>query len=283
MRLRRPWLLISIAALVATAGCNLFDPFDSATSDDQLLSAARACFDRGDIACARENYAKLSASQADVAASEEAFAILDENGATMAAFMEALGDGGGGDSFNVLARKFAAIGTSGGAGTTRRQNFHTAFLKINSITGNSALKGLVRFLTAFAFASEILAEGAGTDGIFNKTDLVGSVSGCAAVTLATVCSTGSASCVSSNTAIAAAATVDLEAASTTSAVAGGSPTWGLLDGAIAEVNQAFGATELGASGKFDSGAGAATKAFDAQPSTDDDCYRKVLFDQGVGE
>lgn len=281
MRLRRLWFLLSVAALGATAGCNFFDPFDSATSDDQLLSAARACFDRGDIACARDNYAKLSSSQTDVAASEEAFAILDENGATMAVFMEAVGDGGGGDSLNVMARKLAALGTAGGAGATRRQNFHTAFLKINSITGNAPLKGLVRFLTALSLASEILAEGAGTDGVFNKTDLVGSVSGCAAVSTATVCSTGSASCVSTNTSIAAGATIDLETAS--ASTVGGSLTWGLFDGTIGEINQAFGASELGASGKFNSGTGELTNAIDAQPSTDDDCYRKVLFDQGVGE
>src|SRR3954469_7732827 len=89
-------LLMATPAMVATGCMNVFDPFDNPTTDTQLISAARACFDRGDIACAKENYEKLSANNADIAASETAFAMLDENGAGMASFIQAFGSGGGG-------------------------------------------------------------------------------------------------------------------------------------------------------------------------------------------
>jgi hypothetical protein len=66
----------SAAALAALSGCNVFSVLDSPSGDAQLISAARACFDQGDFACARDNYSKLSDSSADIRASEEAFLAL---------------------------------------------------------------------------------------------------------------------------------------------------------------------------------------------------------------
>ena len=43
------FIVIFLSLLAAASGCNLFDPLDSPTSDAQLISAARACFDRGDL------------------------------------------------------------------------------------------------------------------------------------------------------------------------------------------------------------------------------------------
>ncbi|MBI3534419.1 MAG: hypothetical protein HY072_02890, partial [Deltaproteobacteria bacterium] len=60
---------------------NVFDPIDNPSGDAQLLSAARACFDKGDLACAKDNYGKITGTtDAEYAAAETAFTILEENG-----------------------------------------------------------------------------------------------------------------------------------------------------------------------------------------------------------
>ena len=81
--LKQKAFLALSAVAVTLAGCNLYATLDKPSGDLQILSRARACFDKADFACAREYYAKLSSSYDDVRASEEAFMILAENGADM--------------------------------------------------------------------------------------------------------------------------------------------------------------------------------------------------------
>src|SRR5262245_33958624 len=97
------------------SGCfNLFSFIDSPQGDAQLISAARACFDRGDYPCALQYYQQVSASQADTARSEEALIILAQNGVGMSAFISAYGNSSssGGQFITRLAGKIISPGAS---------------------------------------------------------------------------------------------------------------------------------------------------------------------------
>src|SRR5688572_5467951 len=84
-------LLVSLAASAAIAGTfacvNVFDPIDNPGGEAQLLSAARAAFDKGDIATARELYGKVGN---ETATAETIFLELDACGADIGAFGVAL-------------------------------------------------------------------------------------------------------------------------------------------------------------------------------------------------
>lgn len=172
----RSAIWLATAALLtslALNSCNVFDPFDGPSGDAQILSAARACFDRGDLACAREMYAQLSSSYADTVASETAFAILDENGASMGEFMAYVGRGATGSALTTFAQNMATLG----ANSERRHAIWTAFKKKDSIT-NPDLKNFVKFTTALALAAEFLAENAGGDGILLQSELMANPASC---------------------------------------------------------------------------------------------------------
>ncbi len=144
--------VLALGMTPALSGCNVFSFIDKPSGDEQILSAARACFDQADYACAREYYAQLSGSYADIRASEEAFLILAENGATMADFMETFGSGGGGEALTALAERMAP------GSVAKRLKVQNAFRKYDEITGNPSLKALVRFVGSVALAAEFLAE-----------------------------------------------------------------------------------------------------------------------------
>src|SRR5205809_424094 len=84
-------VFLSLAATVALAGgsscINLFDPIDNPSGEGQLLSAARAAFDKGDMATARELYGKAGG---ETALSETIFLDLDGCGADIGALASAL-------------------------------------------------------------------------------------------------------------------------------------------------------------------------------------------------
>lgn len=240
-------LFSAILASISLTGCNVFDPLDSPTNDDQLISAARACFDQGDIACAREQYAKLSKDSADIMNSELAFATLDENGIGMGIFLDAFGGGGGGAGITKLANQLA--GTSLNTSATRLA-FYQAFQRAAAIK-NPGLRGLVRFTTATALTAEIMAEGAGNNRTLEQTDYTASPTVCKALT-STTCAT-SADCDGVGSFLTTGS--DFDFGNTTEAAVQVTPTIAMLNGAIAQINTALGASEIGASGKFGSGAG----------------------------
>lgn len=264
--------LLPALLLAALGGCNLFDPFDSPTGDTQLLSAARACFDRGDIACAKDLYSQLSSSQSDVANSETAFAILDENGADMAAFMGAFGGGAGGQGITKLANALIAKGT----GSTLRNNILGAYQKVNSISDTN-LKGLVRFVAGITLLAEVMAEGAGTS--FDADDVVATPSACKAASSVTACA-GLAACgVGDNGIDDGGSAVNIN-----SDTALGSPSLEMVDNIITNINNAL-SNEIGAGGSIADGAKGFAAALDLiTPATGSgDCYRYTLLQQGVGE
>lgn len=252
------------------AGCNVFDPLDTVSGDAQLLSAARACFDRGDLVCAKDHYDKLSSDQAEVAAAETAFVILDENGITMQAFMDSLGSFDAAKAINSLTQKL-----KDGAGSSKRLAIFGAYQKVSSINSNVPLRGLVRFVTSFALLSEIFSEKTESDGVLRKTDLVITPASCA-----TSNCLGNANCGRpSSSKLSYGSQKDLLTNPSTVDLSG-EPTIGMIQGAIGAIEQAL-TVEILAQGKFKSGIGQLFSDLLAASSAEA-CYRAALVNFGIG-
>ena len=228
------------ATAFLSASCNVYDPFDSPTSDAQLVSAARACLDQGDYACARDNYQKLSTVQSDIATSELAFTALDEVGLGMKAFATAFGKGAGVSAFNKLVASVAPNASR----TTRLAIYNNAFLKWQSIQ-NTELRALVKFVSSAALAAEVLGEASGGDAI-TKEELATNPTACEATTT-TTCAASSACAKPSGTGN------NLEFGTTTIDLAvtepsGTNPDLLYFNSAVTYANE--GLQELGVSGSF---------------------------------
>lgn len=273
-------LLLLTGAAAAATSCNLFSPIDKPSGDAQLLSAARACFDRGDFACARENYAKLSPSASESAAADQAFLTLDELGAGFSVFMSSFGKGDG-SATNLIQTLTEAMIPQ--ASQETRMKIYAAFKRTAEIRTNKELQGLVRFVTATALVSEILAEDA-SGAIFTRADLVADPVACSAEN-ATSCD-GSAACgkpagkkLESGGALTG---NDLDPAGVPvadTAVNTAHATMGLLVAAFSEINQ--GAVDMGATNNASGSLG--SKVLDLFTfDTDGDCSRFWLINQGLG-
>lgn len=197
---RNLFLVLSVTSLLSLSSCpNLLDPFDSPTSDPQLLAYARACFDKGDYACALAHYAKLANNEA--ARADEAFVILDQNNLGVGAFAKALNIAGGEAVGSILTE--LAESAAPGAGLAKRNSLVNAYKKV-ALISNTELKGFVRFTTAVAIAAELLAEESGVvaDRVANKTDFTSDPSVC---TVVLGCGGGNAACTVGSPTIAAGA------------------------------------------------------------------------------
>jgi hypothetical protein len=154
-------LLASGLLLIGLSGCNLFGGIDSPSGDAQIASAARACLDQGDYACALSNYQKLSSADSDITNSESAYAVFDQNGATFGAFAAGFGNFNNvniGQGLTVVANSVLSVIYPNGSAATTRYDIYQAFLQYKQITDNPSLAAMVEFLGAVAFAGEILAE-----------------------------------------------------------------------------------------------------------------------------
>lgn len=159
-------LIFSFSSLLS--GCNVFSSLDKPSSDPQLLSAARAAFDKGNMSEALSLYQKLSADSGDIAKSEQAFLKMTEQGASMTALVEFIGNKANGTALTKYAEKL-----SSGAGETRRLALYDAYTQHLTIT-DPTLKSFVKFATSLALTAEILAEAASADGILRKENLIAS-------------------------------------------------------------------------------------------------------------
>ena len=130
-----------LALASVASSCNLFS-FDSPSGDAQHLSAARACFDSGDLNCAAQNYQALSASDADQSVSEQAFLTLDAQGASMANLIQFIGDIANTSNAGIAITNFAER-MHGGAGETKRVAIWNAFYSYVQITDNPLLSQFV--------------------------------------------------------------------------------------------------------------------------------------------
>ncbi len=154
---------------------NVFDPLSSPSGEAQLLSAARAAFDQGDLALAREYYAQLGNN--DSAESELAFTYLNEAGVTMSALVTAVKIKDGESVGSILTNLSESL--ISGAGVARRTLLAQAFAKVGGIE-TKQLRGFTRFITAIAIAASTLAEhsGAQANGQLNKSDIVQNTTSC---------------------------------------------------------------------------------------------------------
>jgi hypothetical protein len=177
-----------VAIVLLAASCNVFS-FNGPSGDAQLLSAARACFDSGDLACALQNYQKLSSNDADIATSEEAFTVFDQQGASMSNLMQFIGDItnlGAGPALTNFGQRMNST-----SGVASRVAIWTAFYSYRQITDNPSLSAFVQFLGALSLTGELLAETQGTDSALHKSDFVTNATACATGT-GTTCATGTA-------------------------------------------------------------------------------------------
>jgi len=152
-------------------GCNnIFSSSDKPIGNAQILSAARAAFDKGNYDEARNLYQQLPDDEGDIKKSESAFLIMTQQDVSMMTLIEFVGNKANGQALTKLAEHLAS-----GAGEARRLALYEAYTQHKTITDTN-LKGFVQFTTSLALLAEVLAEAASTDGILRKTNLVNSAS-----------------------------------------------------------------------------------------------------------
>ncbi|MCM2277216.1 MAG: hypothetical protein NDJ89_04015 [Oligoflexia bacterium] len=271
-----PAAAIVLALAVLAGGCNVFKSFDSPDGDAQLLSAARACFDRGDLECAKTHYQNLSADSADFSASEQAYITLQEQGMGMDAFMEFVGNGAQGEALTTLGEQLAEAG----AGENKRLAIHGAYLKKDSVTSDAELQAFVEFLGALGLLAEILGEASGADGLLQKGDIVATPSTCSAAG-----ELGCAATPACDNPAGGKITSSAGADIATTAPAGASPK---ADQLYYSISRAYAALQrMAPSGKFSdtSGGFASITDIGGKPSDSaliDRCFRWQLLNFGIG-
>ncbi len=258
------------------AACNFFDPFRSPSGTAAIFSAARGCLDRGDLECARREYAKLAGTpEAEVAASELAFTLLEEAGAGASSLFPSLAKGSSsGAKLTLLANKLYRT-----RGQTARKLIYEAYLKVEDIPSNTNLRGLVRFTSGFALAAAILAEEIGTSGELKKTDYL--------LNLAcdrTICATD-AQCDGPQPRVVAGATITLTASPLPALAVFDVefPTWGMYQAALNGVQ--LGVSEVAATGDLTAGTGDLALSFStivSDAAGADRCFRAENMGQDIG-
>lgn len=277
----------SIFLLFLLSGCNLnlFQFFDVPSSDEQKLSKARACLDRGDYTCAAYEYSQVTTLNSETAAAENAFTTLRQEGAGLAVISQAAartltsgGAAGGGAFLTALAGELSYRSP----GAAKRQSLQTAYARVSAIPTSNALRGLVRFLSASALVAEILAETMSVRGTLSITDLVSSSSTCSAIVCGVPpsgCDPPTANTLSDGTALNSTtiATADLS----------GAPTIGMIHGGIDGILLATSNAELGSANGLASAVGGFAGVFSSAAGfvgtpSGSPCYRQLLISNGVG-
>ncbi len=283
---RTQLILLTLALATASTGCNILSFLDQPGSSEQFLSRARACMDKGDYACARENYANYAKSpgdELDHAKSEHAFAILAAEGVEIGDFYNALtatsNSTGSGASVNTLANQLATLTP----GEAKRQALFEAFQLAADISDASReLRGLTRLVTSMSLLSEMMAETAGTDGL-DASDYISdptacSLADCANLTPATECNPAVFTQSSAIT------LTDWTAETAISEIEGSVPTMDMIRLSINQINLA--SEELGRGGSTQDAANFAD-AFEGLPISGepiyDRCFMQTLLQQGVGQ
>jgi hypothetical protein len=184
--------LLFILPFTLTSCGNLFKGLSTPEGDEQLLSAARGCMDRGDYNCALEYYQALSSSQGDVKVNETSLAKLAQaNIFKMSDLIGALGSSrGSGASFTSMGNTLAARGVTG---ATQRALIQQTFADNNAII-NTKLKAFSKFLSSLSMVNIILAELAGADQVLTAADIVTNPTACKAANSTTCATTAAADC-----------------------------------------------------------------------------------------
>ncbi len=274
MRNKKSTLARAVAAagisLLATGCLNIYSPVDAPSGDAQLLSAARACFDRGDYSCAQSNYQKLSSSYSDITSNEQAMATLDQNGVGMSAFLTFVGNGANGRGLTAMAESIAP------GSTAKRSAIYGALVQSgfkNGTTGRTQLQYFTQFMTGLALAAELLAEGQGSNSQLLKSLIVNTPSSCTT----SGCASG---CAHTNSTFGSTTITDIATTEPTGAVS--------IDMLFWAIKYAYnGINGLGTTGGSFSSTGSDLNAIFAvgQPSQAalaDQCFRAQLLNFGIG-
>ncbi len=277
-------VILALTFLFPT-GCNfnVFDPLDSPSGDAQLLSAARKCFDEGNFECANEYYSQLSSDQAEIKASESAYVLLDQNGVGMKQFIAAFGSISNTDPGKAITKLATSIASGGGGDTTKRVNMYRALKKIDLITTNTQLKGLVQFLASVAFVAEVLAEKAGASSPIlelTQADIT--------VTPSTCLSAGTGGCAGAGS-CAAVGSFGTNALSNSqlslvaeSEINSGSPTLNMIDAGIRDIQAGINGIG-GALGGFSSSSFSFATQLLTFSLASPNCYRYGLLSLNIGK
>lgn len=263
-----------VAGGLTLAACNVYDVFKSPSGDDQTLSAARGCLDRGDLECARKEYAKLAGTgYAETAASELAFAYLEEAGAGAKALFPALSAGStSGAKLTNLANALAPV-----KGRNQRSLIYRAYLQVANIPSNTNLRGLVRFISSFALAAAILAEEVGTTGKLLKTDYLAST----ACVKATCNADANCDDADPHIVVGPSLSITSDPLPDHSVFDVDTPTWGMYQAALNAVQ--LGVSEAQATGSLSSGTGDLAVSFGVlDAASADRCFRAENLVAGVG-
>ncbi len=251
--------LSKVAAIVGVSfsltACNIYKFMDKPSSDLQILSAARACFDQGDLNCALDYYGKLSDDSKNIRIAEQAFVKLAQNNAGMKEFLQTAGTGIGGTSLNTLASLVFTSGTT--AQTTRRNEIIAAYNTAANITDTN-MAALVRFASMYALLGAVLGE-LSSDGTLNMNEIAASGSAC-----------------KSSGGCAGDANCDGGVPSTAFSAYTDSPSVGLIDQIITNLKND--GNILGITNSFSSLLTTLSAIGAASPR----CYRNALLTQGVG-
>jgi hypothetical protein len=274
-------LLFGVLVFSSLTGCgNLYSTLDAPTTDAQLLSKARSCFDTADYTCALSNYQKLSTASADTQASESALVVLDQVGINFGTFFTAFGTGAGAQGLNTLTKTLIP------GSEAKRAIIYAGYQKALSIQSQS-LRGFTRFVLGLAFVAELLAEDASSTG-FLASDFVTDATTCKASldpTVAnllagiTTCATSAGCAKPTSKTMVTGTSIDIDTTSPT-----GVPTLYMLNSGFSKILKGL-LTELSVGGKFSAGTGTFVTVIDAAStyiSASPNCYRWVLVKQGVG-
>lgn len=278
--------LMSGFCLLGLTSCNLFSSIDSPSGDIQILSAARACLDSGDFACAKNYYNQLSNNDNDIKQSELAYTDLEQIGIGMQQFAAAFGNGKNisiGTALTSLANSLIAIGPN----QALRVRIFNDFANEAQMTSGSSLQALVRFLVGTTFAAEILAEAAVTVGSNQllQSDIATAPAACSASAPGGASCTAPAGATIIGSGAAAGllpdgkASLDAEAvAATTAGINTSTTPLNMFLVSLTDVNN--GITTLGQSGVFGSNFSTFLTAFKSLAS--DQAVRSVILSNGIG-
>jgi hypothetical protein len=273
--------LVPFLFLVTLSGCNFLSWMDSPSGDEQILSRARACFDKGDFECAYENYTTLeTTSLADIAISEKAFAELDQEGAGMGPFMTSFYNGSGGPGITKLANRILSYGA--GPSIARRVTMYQAYRRHLSIT-DPQIKGLVHFVASVSLMAEIMAEEAQALGsVVNRALIANNPAAC--LSSVTACVGGDAACSKTGGMGGTGGAIAVNGGSSPPEISAGR-TLDLINAFMAEVQNAMGPTELNVTGGPFAGLSSFSATFGSVQiitPAGGGCFRFNMLDKDIG-
>jgi hypothetical protein len=160
---------------MTNVACNLLESLDPASTPQQILSKARACFNQSDYSCAQAHYAQLKNTElADTAILEqiEVELYLLSINPTFLSNLVKENPNSAGDVVNAIAAQIYPI-----AGQTTRLAILTLYQSAQTIT-NGSIKALASFLTSIALLGELFSEAITSNDTFYESNLVSIPSAC---------------------------------------------------------------------------------------------------------